>query len=222
MSVFLLPRDVVPAAAAEAPAQTQSEPAQAKLETQEEQAQAEKLKQEPPEEVIEAMEEDKPQPQHASQVEEAQHFESAEAGRAEVAKGDGQQASPMETATVDASGGAEKEKGASGGDGRGVKRPPAAAVVRAAKQARTNQAAGEHNVPLSLCFLFTLQCTPSTFSKDSLVLLTHLLMQQRVVEKQCTRCSLCYPHALLTSLSLLPLKQTSNHIHNQASKYLMF
>ena len=153
-------QDVKPAAAAEAPAKTQAEAEQLRVEAREEHAQAEEPKQEAPKELVEPMEEDQPQQQlqPASKVEEAQQSGSAEAqkavqpaeaGQPEAAKEkDGQQASPMETATVDASGD-DKQKGAGGGDGRGVKRPPAPAVVRAAKQARTNQAAGECSMPIS-------------------------------------------------------------------------
>lgn len=155
-----MPQDVEPAAAVEAPAQTQAEAEQPKLEAQQELAQAEEPKQEAPRELVELMEEDQPQQQlqSASKVEEAQQSGSTEVEKAaqlaevdqpEAAKQEaGQQARPMETATVDASVGEKTEKGAGGGDGRGVKRPPAPAVVRAAKQARTNQAAGEYSTPL--------------------------------------------------------------------------
>ena len=214
MSVFLLPQDVKPIGAAEAPAQTQAEAEQPKKEVQEEQAQAEELKQEAPEELAEPMEEDKPQPQlqPASKVEEVQKPETAEAGKAsqpaeaaqtEAAKEEaGQQASPMDTATADASGGDSKEKVASGGDGRGVKRPPAPAVVRAAKQARTNQAAGEHHVPLSRQSVLTRALLlPPVWNSPMMspVSLVHLLMKQHVKHRHCTGCSPWYPPPLCSS-----------------------
>ena len=71
------------------------------------------------------------------------------AGKPEAAKEDDEKkASPMEGVGDD--GGEETEKVA-GGDGRGVKRP-SAPVARVAKQARTNQAAGEQ---CCCCTLFT-------------------------------------------------------------------
>ena len=230
MSVFFLPQDVKPIAAAEAPAQAQAEAEaeQPQKEAHEDQAQAKEPKQEAPEELVESMEEDKPQPQlqPASKVEEVPKSGSVEAekaaqpaemSRADAAKEeDGQQASPMDTAIADASGGDNKEKVASGGDGRGVKRPPAPAVVRAAKQARTNQAAGEHNVPLSLPFVLH-SCTPppapcSTFPMISLVSMIHLLMKRRAEYKQCTGCYPCYPPPLRSSsLSACLCCQSSRH-----------
>ena len=139
----------------------QAEAEQPKQEAQEEQAQAQELKEEAPEELIEAMDEDKAHSVHQPSLkkEEGQKLDTAEmekaaqpaaAGQAEAAKEDNeQQASPMDTATAVPSGSEKQEKGASDGDGRGVKRPPAPAVVRAAKQARTNQAAGECSMHLS-------------------------------------------------------------------------
>ena len=110
------------------------------------------------------MEEDKPKTeQRPTEDQEAKNSDKTKAekaaqptegGQSEAAKEevDGQQATPMDAATADAGGGEKKEKdvGDAGGDGRGVKRPPAPAVVRAAKQARTNQAAGADYIPLPL------------------------------------------------------------------------
>ena len=161
IQVFLFfPQDAKPAAAVQALAQTQAEDVEPRQSAQEEQAQAEK---EEPEEQVEPMEEDKPQPVHqpgpkdeeaqdpdkagaekARQVEPEKVAQPAEAAKEE----DEQQASPKDISTVAADGGERKEKiaNAGDGDGRGVKRPSAPSVVRAAKQARTNQAAGEHSM----------------------------------------------------------------------------
>ena len=73
----------------------------------------------------------------APQAEAQTATQATVAGKPEAAKEDDEQkASPMEG--VGDEGGEKKEEG----DGRGVKRP-SAPVARVAKQARTNQAAGE-------------------------------------------------------------------------------
>lgn len=137
--------------------------------------QAAKPKEEDPEEQAELMEEDKPQPeqepapedvgaqqtdkaptadqaeaetgtqaeaQKATQPEAQKAAEPTAADKPEAAKEEEEQeASPMDTVEV---GGDEKKEKSAGGHGRGVKRP-SAPVARVAKQARTNQAAGEQS-----------------------------------------------------------------------------
>lgn len=124
------------------------------------------------------MEEDPAQPADQGKPEDESPKQEAEEGQAgmagqpagpdpfQPAKEEAeQQASAMETTAVDGAvhgkdaAAASTAAGSGGEDGRGLKRPAPATAVRAAKQARTTQAAGELTAMLLHCLLMLVCAT---------------------------------------------------------------